>query len=104
MAVKLVTLAQTTVTTAGTRVQVSASALPITTIVVSVPAANTGSIFFGDSNVSSTRGIEIAKGSTISITADLSGRPGGDEMILSDFYVDAANNGDDANISYITRR
>ena len=104
MAIKLYTLAQITVATSGTEQQVSATATPITTLVVSAPATNTGAIYVGDSNVTTTRGIEVAKGTTVSISADMSGRAGGEELILSDFYIDAATNGDKANVSYITRR
>lgn len=104
MSLKLHTLAQTTVTTAGTRVQVSASNIAASTVIFSVPAANTGSIFVGDSNVSSTRGIEVPKGTTISITADMFGKPSGSDLLLSDLYVDAATNGDDVNVSYLARR
>lgn len=104
MAVKLVTAAQLTVAVAGIRTRVSTQELPITTLVVSAPAANTGNIYVGDSAVSATRGIEVAKGTTVSITADMSGRAGGEEFILSDFYIDAATSGDDANVSYVVRR
>lgn len=104
MAIKLFTLAQTTVVTSGTEIQVSATQTPITTIIFSVPAANTGSIYVGDSDVSTTRGVEVPKGTTFSISVDQSGRSGGEEMFLSDFYVDAATNGDKVNVSYIKRR
>lgn len=104
MACKLFTHAQVTVTTAGTRVQIDTSALPITTLVISAPSANTGNIFVGDVAVAAGRGIELAKGTSFSVSADMSGRSGGEELVLSDFYIDAATNGDKANVSYITRR
>lgn len=102
MALKLYTLAQITVATSGTEQQVSATATPISTLVVTAPAANTGKIYVGDSDVSTTRGIEVAPGATVSITADYSGT--GEELILSDFYIDAATDGDKANVSYMKRR
>lgn len=104
MALKLYNVTQVTVATAGTQVQVSTSNLPITTIVISAPAANTGVIYVGNSDVSATTGIEVAKGTSVSITADMSGRAGGEEFILSDFWIDAATDGDKANVLYITRR
>lgn len=102
MAIKLVTIAQMTIDTAGTQEQVSTSDIPISTLIVSAPAANTGAIYVGDSDVASTRGIEVAKGTTVSISADFSGT--GEEFVLSDFWIDAATNGDKANVSYVKRR
>jgi hypothetical protein len=98
---KLITLAQTVVTTSGTEVQVSSTPLYASTVIFSCPAANTGAIYIGDVNVSTTRGIEVAKGVNLAITADMLGRPGGTEFDLSDLYVDAATNGDKVNISYV---
>jgi hypothetical protein len=102
MAVKLFTIAKIDIPSAGTRVQVSATATPISTIIASAPAANTGKVYIGDDAVAAGRGVEIAPGGTVSLSADYSGT--GEEFLLSDFYVDAATNGDDISISYIKRK
>lgn len=104
MAVKLFTLAQVSVASAGTRVQVSATSTPVSTIIFAAPAANTGKIYIGDSDVSATRyAFEVSPGAAAAISADYAGGSG-EEFILSDFYVDAATSGDDLNVSYVKRR
>jgi hypothetical protein len=103
VAIKLFTLSDVTVTTAGTRVQITATDTPVSSVIFTAPAANAGKIFIGDSSVSSSRGIEVAAGSSVTINEDNSGRKG-DEFILSDFYVDAATSGDKVKVSYVKRR
>jgi hypothetical protein len=98
--VKLFTLADITVTTAATRVQVSSTATPVMDVIFTCPAANTGVIYVGDSSVSASRGIEVAKGTSISINQAF-GRSAGLEYKLSNFYVDAATNGDKVKVSYV---
>lgn len=104
MAVKLNTLADVTVTTAGTRVQISTADTPITSIILQAKTANSGVIIVGDSAVAAGVGIELAPGASITITADLSGRQGGEEMILSDFWADSATNGNKVKVAYVKRR
>lgn len=105
MSIKLFTVPQVTVTTAGTRVQVSATDTPITTILVQADPNNTGYIYVGDSSVSSTRAsAALGPGQSEAITSDASGRAGWDEYVLSDFYLDANTNGNKAYVSYIKRR
>jgi hypothetical protein len=102
--IKLFTLADITVAAAATRQQVTATSTRVTSIVFQGPAANTGAVYVGDSNVAAARGIEIPKGTSITVTADLLGRPGGEEFDLSDFYVDAATTGDKVKVSYVKRK
>ena len=102
--VKLNTLADVTVTTAGTRVQVTSTDTPCTTVIIQAKATNTGLVIVGDSSVSASRGIELSAGEEISIAADPSGRPGGEELNLADFWVDAATNGDKVKVAYVKRR
>lgn len=105
MAIKLFTLAQVTVTTTGTRVQVSTSDLAVTSVVIQAAPANTGNIYVGDDAVTSTRNSATLEPSRAwSISADGSGRAGQEEFVLSDFWVDSATSGDKVNVSYIKRR
>ena len=78
-----------TVTSAGTRVQLSSSPEHIGSISVTAAADNAGDIYFGGDDVSSTVGKTLAPGQTIIVRAQE-----GKTFLLSDFYVDAANNDD----------
>lgn len=87
------TLAQGTVTTAGTRVQVDTTAAPRYRVIrVEAPSTNSGAIFVGDLNVSSTR-------YTYRLTAGNGATISGGVLDPSKFYVDAATNGDKFNAS-----
>lgn len=103
--IKLFTLPEATVTTAGTRVQLSATDIRITTLIVQADPANTGNIFIGDDNVASNRASAVLEpDASFVITADASGRSGWEEFTLSDFYIDSSANGDKAYVSYVKRR
>jgi len=92
----LVSPAQVTVATSGTQQPLVAAAVSnVSEVYVSCPAANTGIIFLGDANVSTTRGIEIAKGTTVVIR--------GDQLDIANMFVDAATSGDKANVAYVKR-
>ncbi len=103
MAIKLFTVADLDIPTAGTRVQLSATATPVTTVIIQAKASNTGLVFVGDASVAAGQGISLAAGKAIALNADDFGEGAG-EFLLSDIYVDAATNGDDVKVSYIKRR
>lgn len=100
MAIKIYTLAQQTVATAGTAQQVSATPTRITAIVFQATKSNTGNIIVGDENVSSSRGIVLEPGQSVSYNQDHEGREGSDEFYLSDFWIDATVNGSTVKITY----
>lgn len=77
-----------TVTTAGTRVQLSTAPEHIARIAFKAPGGNTGNVYVGDSQVSSTRGWTLAPGESITLDFSPKTEP------LDSFYVDAATNGD----------
>lgn len=56
-----------TVTTAGTRVQVTATITPILWITVQALSTNTGTIFVGGSTIDSTRGVHLTAGEAYDI-------------------------------------
>ena len=103
MAQKLFTGSVVTVASAGTAEQVSSIETAITTLIVNADSTNAGTIYIGDSSVDSTNGIEVQPGDIVPISADPRSKYG-EEVFLSDFYIDAATNGDKARISYIKRR
>ncbi len=92
-----------TVSTAGTRVQVTSSLSSsrvratdkITSIEISPRSNNSGAaMYFGTGNVSSTMGRRILKGDSITVSLE-----GGDDF--SQFYVDSDGNGDIADWTVI---
>ncbi len=100
MAQKLTQLAQTTVTTAGTRVQLN-SGTSFRTASVQVQAAytNSGYVYVGDSSVSSTVGIALAPGDCVCIEGEE-----GQYVDIADIYVDASVNSSKVNVSYLKQR
>lgn len=97
--VKLITLAQGTVTTSGTEVRASSADLSnVVKLFITCPESNTGNIFVGDASVATTRGVEVIKGTTLEIEA-----PNGNFIDVYNIWVDAATNGDKYNVSYLKR-
>lgn len=73
----------TTVTTAGTRVQLASNS--VTGVILQAPSTNTGNVFIGGSTVSSTSyGAELQPGQSTSVAIDNTNK----------IYIDAATNGD----------
>lgn len=101
MAAKIATLTAVTVAAAGTAQPLSATSLPVNSIIVQAATANTGNVFIGDSTVSATNGITLIPGETYSITITAMGRT--DEIDTATVYVDAATNGDKVRVSVIRR-
>lgn len=99
MAVILVSPAAVTVTTSGTEQPlVAANVSGVVAIYLSAPAANTGTMYVGDSTVSTTVGIPIIKGTTERIFA-----PEGQILDIKNMYVDAATDGDKLNVAYLKK-
>lgn len=101
--VKLIPLGKITVAVAGTRVQFTATQIPTTQIVVQADSGNAGAVYIGD--------VTVASGIRISLAADKVARIGAEDIrgvaeqfVLSDFYVDAATNGDSIHVFYMGRR
>jgi len=85
----------TDVPTAGTQVRISNTPRPVMSITFKALVGNTGNVYFGDSNVEITDGFELAPGEAQSVDMPLNidGRPM--SVPISDFFVNAATNGDD---------
>lgn len=95
-----------TVTTAGTKAQVSASDLWVSSAYFEAASANSGTIYIGDSTVTSTKYMSArTSGLGLGISWDSSGqgRPGGSEINLKYFYVDASVNGSKCMVTYFQR-
>jgi len=85
-----------TVTTAGTRVTVSSSALSVLSFTVQANVGNTGYIYVGASDVTSSNTVALAAGQSVNFPAIQ-----GHEMdIGTNFYLDSSVNGEGAKILY----
>ena len=83
----------------GTELRLTAADVQgVVSIILSAPAANTGTIYVGDANVSTTRGIAIIKGTTQVINA-----PDGQFLDIYNMWFDAATSGDDLLVSYLVK-
>ena len=86
-----VTAGTKTVSSAGTRVQVTTTPTPVRRIRFQAPPGNSGITYVGISTVSaSVAGIELPASGGNETVDFIEGRPGD----LSEFYCDAATNGD----------
>ena len=86
-----VTAGTKTVSSAGTRVQVTTTPTPVRRIRFQAPPGNSGITYVGISTVSSSvAGIEFAAAGGSETVDFTEGRPGD----LSEFYCDAVTNGD----------
>lgn len=85
----------TNIPTAGTRVQISNTNDRVLSVSITARAGNTGNIYLGFDDVSSTNGKELRPGETAVVEFG-DGREEGGSVLFSTFYVDAATNGDDA--------
>lgn len=81
---------KTTVTTAGTRVQLGSST-STGSITVKALAANTGTIYVGNTTVSSSNGFQLSAGDTVSMDLDN----------LSKVWIDSSVNGEGVSFVYI---
>jgi hypothetical protein len=85
----------TDVPSGGTRVQISNTSDRVKAIEAHAPSGNTGSVYFGVSDVSVTNGRELAPGEAVAYSF------GEGSVLFSTFYVDAATNGDDVDWAVI---
>lgn len=98
MSVKLISPAQITVAASGTEQRLLAAPVAnIVAVYVSAPAANTGSVYIGDANVSTTRGIEVPKGTTLKLEAV------DNQLDVFEMWADVATSGDKLNVSYLQK-
>ena len=80
----------TTVSTSGTAVQISNTPNRVLKITVKALAANSGIVYFGESDVSTTNGWGLSAGNEF----EENYRELGGSVAVSSIYVDVATNGD----------
>jgi len=99
MAVVIKTLAQVTVATSGSEQRLAAADEQyVVKVILSAPAANTGTVYVGASDVTVNNGIAVIKGTNLEIAA-----PQGDYLDVKNMYVDAATNGDKINVTVLKK-
>lgn len=92
-----------TVTTAGTRVPLSATNILTHDFTVQADLGNTGTIYIGGSNVSAAQhGIALNSKDVAIVGNHQPGNKGQVEFNLIDWYVDASSNGQIVHILYYT--
>lgn len=92
-----------TVTTAGTRVPLSASTKLVASLAIDAYANNTNNLYVGDETVSSTNGLPLKPEKAVSyeLQNDANGKMM--EIDLSEVYLDADSSGNYAIITYLER-
>lgn len=90
-----------TVTTAGTRVQVSATSQYAYKVRFESVA---GTIFVGDSTVSSLKYMtKLTAGNAVELTGYIQGGPNAGSFQLSSFYLDSVGSADKCQVTYFER-
>lgn len=97
-----------TVTTAATRVRGTATSTYVTSVYVEALSTNSGSIFVGVADVTSTKYIaKLTAGQGFTIGVDAQGSvgssTGGGEIQLNSIYFDTSSSGDKVQMTYLQR-
>jgi hypothetical protein len=95
-------LIKKTVTTAGTREQLTVSNLAVPSIIIQALITNTGSVYVGDNQVSATIGLELSAGDSISMDKDAIGS-GDSQVSVKDIWLDAGTSGEGVIAFYLER-
>ncbi len=98
------TIADKAVTTAGTRVRLSATSLEVKNITIQWDPSNTGVIYVGDANVAAGQGLVLSSTNT-AITLSVDEAEGDEDNVfidLTDIWIDSATNGDQVKLAYVT--
>jgi hypothetical protein len=86
---KLKTLTAVTVTTAGTRVPLSATTVNVYAVTIISMSSNTGTQYLGDSTVTSSNGLPFGPGEDVELDApDVKGL---DQFDISKIYLDSSS-------------
>lgn len=101
MAVKLVTLAA--VTGIGTAKAISTKHTAVTSLTIQSDNGNTGSVFVGDSSVTTGTGLIVDEGDVAVLTADNVG-VGSEEFFLDEIYVVSGTGSNTVRLAAYQRR
>jgi len=93
---------KTTVTTAGTRVPLSATSIFVKQVTIHASNGNTGNIFVGDVTVSSSNGFQLKGTTDQSLVLGNSELHGTDDAFdLNKIYIDSAANNESVTYIYM---
>lgn len=87
---------------ANTATAVTGSTMPSYSLIITAEASNSGSLYVGDSNVTTTNGIPIEPGNTLTLATPERDRY--TEIDLADIYIITGTSSNKARISYLRRR
>ncbi len=91
-----------TVTTAGTRERLTSSGKAVPSVVLQAESSNTGVVYVGDNQVSSTNGIELNANDSMTLTNDDLGSSDA-KISLKDIWLDVSVGTDGVNVMYEER-
>jgi hypothetical protein len=91
-----------TVATAGTREQLTTANLRVASVVIQASPSNTGIVYVGDNQVSSSVGIALNANSSITFSNDDLGE-GDAKIALNKIWVDVSVGGEGVSILYLER-
>lgn len=104
MSSEIKTLPLLNLDSAGTAQRLNASTIECEVVVIAAASGNTGTMYIGDSNVSSSRFIgALAAGDAMSIEAGKVSN-GTDRLDLKEIWFDGGTTGDDISVGYIQRQ
>jgi hypothetical protein len=95
--------AERLVTTAGTRVALTATKTTTTHVIIKARATNSGLVYVGGVDVAAANGYHLAANQELRLD-DLMQSGANESFNLADVYLDAATNGDGVRIIYVTER
>lgn len=98
-----ITATPITIATAGVAVQVAADTTIVKSIIFEADPSNSGLVYIGGSNVTSSNGNALNAEQTLEITPD-DQRGNAQEFDLSGFWVDSATNGNVVRVSYTRKK
>jgi hypothetical protein len=99
MSVRVLKTLHKNVTTAGTRVALSATSKKVKKLKIRALAANTGVMYLGDVTVAAANGYQLPAAAEISLV-DLFSKDG-DVVDLAAVYIDSAVNGEGVSLVYV---
>ncbi len=104
MALKFYPLADVSMSSAGSAVQISTTIAGQPSIIVQAPSGNTGSIYIGDSTVTPTKGIELIASASLSLDGSFL-KHSSDEVFLLDLYAcQSAGSVNKLKVAYLGRK
>ena len=99
----ITSIADRAVAVAGTRVQLSLTALLVTNITIQWAPTNAGNLYIGDSLVTATRGLILNAANPVANISVDDTEADEDKIYINlmDIWIDAANAGDKVKLSYL---